>query len=477
MAYDILIIDDEPDICELVSGILEDEGFTARSACSSLKAMELVYHRQPNLVILDVWLGESESDGLKILEQLKREHPMVPVIMFSGHSTIEIAVQAIKDGAYDFLEKPFQVEKLLITIERALELSKLKQENAQLQERQVEHFIFSGKSPSLKQLQQALEAAGNSHNRALLYGEAHVGKSCVARAIHRSSSRCKGPWVHVAPMEDEKELDVALFGMNLPGKNMPRCVGLMEKAHNGTLFFSDITQFPLNIQQKISTVLQRQAFRRIGSDEWIPVDIRFIGSISRDIHTALQKKCLHEELYYRLSTLPIHVPSLKDRRIDIPLIVNDYLDYLSKEKGQKRIRFSEEALLLLQSQPWPGNFRQLFNLLDWVQLNHHNFDGSIASSMLPAECKSHSPFSSTWDKTSNFISLPLREARDAFERDYLLAQVNRFGGNISQTARFVGMERSALHRKLKTLGVMEGQKALGDFKENASDDTHKEEAA
>ena len=453
MSYDILIVDDEPDICYLVSGILDDEGYSSRTANSSITAIDQMNKKRPNLVILDVWLGESERDGLKILEKIKQDHPFVPVIMFSGHSTIEIAVQAIQDGAYDFFEKPFNVEKLLITINRALELYKLKEENEILKEDNKDNFIFSGKSPSLNQLKKSIEYASKSDSKIFLHGKKNVGKAHIARSIHNSSSRSNYPFIEIKPIGDEKKLDVEIFGMDISSSSDEHSVGLIEKANTGTVFINNISKFPLNIQKKLSNIIQKKAFKRIGSNEWIDADIRFIASSSEDIFSSIKRGDIYEDFYYRISNNSISVPSLFDRKLDIPYIINDYLDYLSNKSGNKKISLSEEVIVLLQSHEWPDNFKQLFNVLDWLQFTHNGFDGFISSSMLPEDLKKTSPFSESWNKTSGFISLTLKDARDAFERDYLLAQVNRFGGNISQTAKFIGMERSALHRKLKSLGL------------------------
>ncbi|MBI1954302.1 MAG: sigma-54-dependent Fis family transcriptional regulator [Proteobacteria bacterium] len=457
MAHDILIVDDEADIRELISGILEDEGYTARTAQDGFQAIEEIKKRQPSLVILDVWLGDSERDGLKILDQIKRDHPYVPVIMISGHGTIETAVHAIKKGAYDFIEKPFQTERLFFIIERALESARLKKENDVLKKHTRQETILLGQSAAIHQVRQAIAKAAPTNSRVFIFGPSGSCKEAIAKAIHSQSKRSKGPLeVLNCASSHVDQIEADLFGTEIIGlsSDTPRKIGLLEQSHLGTLFLDEVTALPLNIQNKLIRVLQEQTFCRLGSTQKIHVDVRFIASSCIDVLSLIKKEQFREDLYYRLSVIPIHVPPLKERLIDIPVLLEDAMEQLSATYGLIPRRFTEEAIIVLQSYHWPGNLRQLRNVVEWVLImNHSDPKEPIRSDMLPPEIRSGIPFSCDWSKTADLLSLPLREAREAFERDYLLAQVNRFGGNISQTARFIGMERSALHRKLKALGV------------------------
>ncbi|HLD95551.1 MAG TPA: sigma-54 dependent transcriptional regulator [Alphaproteobacteria bacterium] len=458
MMHDILIVDDEADIRELVSGILEDEGYGCRCAHDGISAMENILARQPSLVILDVWLGDGERDGLKILNQIKRDHPYVPVIMMSGHSTIETAVQAIRSGAYDFIEKPFKTDKLLLLVERSIESAKLKKENDVYKKTfSFQEASLLGNSQSINQLKQALLKAAPTNSRILIKGDTGIGKEGVAAFIHYNSKRAKGPFISfncstVGPDQLESEL----LGTEIMclDESIPRKIGLIEQAHLGTLFLDEVGSLPMPMQNKLIRILQENQFTRLGSTTKIGVDVRIIAAQDHDLKYLIDDGSFREDLYYRLCVIPITIPPLKARTTDIPVLVEHFSSQISATHGVPLKRFSEDAMIMLQSYAWPGNLRQLKNVIEWVMIMHPQ-DGKdiITREMLPSEIHTSAPFSASWDKTSDLIKMPLREAREAFEKDYLLAQVNRFGWNISQTARFIGMERSALHRKLKTLGV------------------------
>lgn len=457
MAQDILIIDDEQDIRDLISGILEDEGYSTRCASDGVSGLEEIIKRQPHLVILDVWLGDSDKDGIKILDTIKRDHPFVQVVMISGHSTIETAVTAIKKGAYDFIEKPFQVERLLLVIQRAIESAQLKRENNELKKSTPVSFDLIGQSSNINQIKQLINKNAETNSRIMIQGLPGTEKESIARLIHHKSKRAQGPFIVVncaSIYPDRVEAD--LFGTEIQNlsPDIPRKIGLLEQAHKGTIFFDEITELPLPIQGKIVKFLQDGFFYRLGSDKKIEVDVRVLGSSNANIQERIDNGHLRVDLYNRLNVVTIDVPQLKERSSDVPLLASFYLEKIAASYGASPRKFSEEAMIILQSYSWPGNQRQLRNVIEWIYINHDPYSREyIRPEHLPTEVKSSIPLTNNWDKASDIIVLPLREARETFERDYLKAQMNRFGGNISQTARFIGMERSALHRKLRALGL------------------------
>ncbi len=454
MAQDILIVDDEKDIRDLVFGILEDEGYQPRAASDGTTALEAIKQRQPNLVILDIWLGDSDRDGLKILEIIKRDHPFVPVIMISGHATIETAVAAIKKGAYDFIEKPFQTERLLVVVERALESAQLKRENADLKLRAGLAIELMGTSVAIQHLRQATEKSAVGNSRIVIVGPSGTGKETIARQLHSYSKRVDGPFVSLNCASIHPDwIEAELFGTDISQQDetTPRKIGLIEKAHNGTLFLDEITELPLPIQFKFLKFLQEKTFMRMGGSTPISVDVRVISASSVDLKDAIQNGHLREDLYYRLNTVQINMPSLKERSADIPLLAEQYMQQAAYLHNGTPRKFSADAIAVLQSYDWPGNLRQLKNVMEWAFIMAPgDYKEPIRGSLLPPELLGNLPSSG---RTAEIVIMPLKEAREAFERDYLVAQVNRFGGNISQTARFIGMERSALHRKLRALGV------------------------
>jgi two-component system nitrogen regulation response regulator NtrX len=460
MAHDILIIDDEADIRSLVSGVLEDEGYVTRTAADGLAGLEAIKARQPSLVILDVWLGESDRDGLKILEIIKRDHPYVPVIMISGHGTIETAVTAIKNGAYDFIEKPFQSARLLLVTQRAIESSRLKRENADLKVKFGDNVDLVGISPSLQAIRQTIERVAPTNSRILITGPSGAGKEIIARKIHMLSRRADRPFVvlNCATLHPDR-LEAELFGTEIAGLDptVPRKIGLLEQAHNGTLYLDEVTDLPLPTQSKLIRVLQDQFFTRLGDSQKVEVDVRIMASSSAHIPQMVQDGHFREDLYYRLNVVPLHVPALQERVTDIPGLFYHFMAQAAMTNGRPPRRLTEEAMVILQSYSWPGNVRQLKNVVEWILIMASGDPrDDVQAEMLPPEVRSDMSLASS-SHAPNIVVLPLREARELFEREYLVAQVNRFGGNISKTARFVGMERSALHRKLRALGVHEGR--------------------
>lgn len=464
MVHDILIVDDEADIRELVSGILSDEGYATRVAADGPSALSAIKFRQPNLVILDVWLGDGERDGLKILEIIKRDHPYVPVIMISGHGTIETAVTAIKKGAYDFIEKPFQSERLLVLVQRAIETARLKRENAELRGKVGSETELIGQSSAIQQICQIIERVGPTNSRVFISGPSGSGKELIARKIHAQSRRREGPFIVVncATLHPDW-VEAELFGTEIIGldPNKPRKIGLLEQAHGGTLYLDEVTDLPLPTQSKLIRMLQDQAFTRLGDHQKVEVDVRVIASTSSNINQVIQDGKFREDLYYRLGVVPIIVPSLQERIIDLPLLAKHFMHLACLAHGRSPRQLTEEAMVMLQTYNWPGNIRQLRNVIEWLLImSPGQSRDPIQVDMLPPEIHTEAHLPQL--QSSSVVVMPLREAREAFEREYLLTQVHRFGGNISKTARFVGMERSALHRKLRALGVYEGRQQEED---------------
>ena len=461
MAHDILVVDDEADIRMLMCGILRDEGYETREAGNALQALAAIRSRLPTLVILDIWLQGSEIDGIEILKIIRRELPSLPVVMISGHGTIETAVAAIKIGAYDFIEKPFKSDRLLLVAERAIEAARLKRENEELRLRAGAEEELIGVSPSMNQLRQQVDRVAPTGSRVLISGPAGAGKEVVARVLHARSRRARGPFVAVncATMRPER-LEIELFGIE-GGPDSPRKVGTFEQAHGGTLFLDDVADMPLETQGKIVRALQEQAFERVGGGP-VEVDVRVIASTNRDLTHEIAMDRFREDLYYRLAVVPLRVPPLRERREDIALFARHFMRRSADAARLASREFGEDALATMRAYEWPGNVRQLSNVVDWLLIMAPGeAKEPIRAEMLPAEIGSIAPNVVKWDKGGEIMTLPLRDAREVFEREYLLAQVTRFGGNISRTAAFIGMERSALHRKLKSLGVGNGAAKLG----------------
>jgi two-component system nitrogen regulation response regulator NtrX len=457
MAQDILIVDDEPDIRMLIEGVLEDEGYAVRQAGDSDAAVAAFRHRRPSLVILDVWLQGSKLDGLGILNAIHTEEPHVPVVMISGHGTIETAVTAIQHGAYDFIEKPFKSDRLLLIVRRALEAARLSRENAELRLRAGVDSELTGGSPAIMGLRAQIERVAPTGSRVLISGPAGSGKEVAARMVHQRSRRAEGPFVALNcatlnPARFEEEL----FGVEVGADpaSSPRRAGVLERAHGGTLLLDEVSDMPTETQGKIVRALQDQTFERIGGSQRVKVDVRVLATTNRDLQTEIAAGRFREDLYYRLAVVPIKMPSLKERREDVPELARHFIERSAENSGIPVRDLSTDALTALQAYDWPGNVRQLRNLMDWLLIMAPGTpQDAIRADMLPAEISQGAPALLSSDPSADLMALPLREARDLFETQYLQAQLLRFGGNISRTAGFVGMERSALHRKLKQLGV------------------------
>ena len=462
MAHDILIVDDEADIRLLTSGILTDEGYQTRQAADSDAAIEAVRARRPSLVLLDIWLQGSRLDGLGILAEIRREHPSVPVVMMSGHGTIETAVSAIKQGAYEFIEKPFQADRLLLVVQRAIESARLRREIEDLKQRSGGDEELLGVSAAIIQLRQAIDRVAPTGSRVLVTGPAGVGKAVVARLLHRSSKRASGPFVVVncAAMHPER-MEAELFGVEQTADGS-RKIGTFEQAHGGTLVLDEVADMPIETQGKIVRILQEQTFDRIGGGKRVEVDVRVMAITNRDLAGEIAGGRFREDLFYRLNVVPLRMPALRERREDIPVLARHFMQRAAQSAGLPVRPLGEDAVVALQAYDWPGNVRQLRNVMDWLLIMTGGDPREpIRADMLPPEIGAITPSVLRWEKSSEIMTLPLREAREVFEREYLLAQVTRFGGNISRTAAFVGMERSALHRKLKLLGVNPDEKGRG----------------
>lgn len=463
MAADILIVDDEADIRELVSGILEDEGHRTRLARDSDEALRIIEERRPQLVILDIWLQGSRLDGLEVLSVIKRTYPELPVVIISGHGNVETAVTAIKRGAYDYIEKPFKADRLVLVTLRALEASSLKREVRELKERSTVSAEMIGKSPAINQLKGAIDRLAPTNSRILIRGASGAGKELAARLLHQKSHRADGPFIvlNAASMAPDR-VEEELFGTE-DRSGGPRKVGALEEAHGGTLYIDEVADMPIETQGKVLRVLVEQKFQRIGGAQKVSVDVRIVSSTSRDLERDMGEGRFREDLYHRLNVVPLRVPGLAERREDIPDLIQYFVSQLSQASGLAPRRIGEDAIAVLQAHDWPGNVRELRNNIERLMILAGGDPSTvITADMLPDEIGSNVPLPVNGG-AEHLMSLPLREAREIFEREYLLAQINRFGGNISRTAEFVGMERSALHRKLRALGVSSDHRS-GDLK-------------
>ncbi len=453
MASDILVVDDEADIRNLVSGILEDEGHETREAADSDSALAAISDRRPSLIFLDIWLQGSKLDGLELLDVIREQHPDMPVVVISGHGNIETAVAAIKSGAYDYVEKPFKADRLILLAERALETSSLRKQVKDLEKRTPDMPEMIGSSLALSQLRSTIEKVAQTNSRIMVIGPSGSGKEMVARTIHRQSLRADGPFVIInAATITPENMEIELFGVE-SGEGRGAKVGALEEAHNGTLLLDEVSEMPRETQTKILRVLVEQKFERVGGGKKVAVDVRILSSTSVDLEARIAEGSFREDLFHRLAVVPIKVPPLADRREDVPELISAFMEQIEAQSGVKQCEIGEDAMAVLQAHSWPGNLRQLRNNVERLMILSRGEDGEpVRADQLPDEVSDMLP-TTPGSGDDHIMSLPLREAREAFERDYLVAQITRFGGNISKTASFVGMERSALHRKLKSLGI------------------------
>ena len=454
---DILIVDDEKDIRELISEILIDEGYSTRLAGNSEECLGQVSEALPSLLILDIWLKDSTMDGIDILKKVKIDFPHVPVVIISGHGNIEIAVSAIKQGAYDFIEKPFNLEQLLVVVRRAMETSTLRRENEELKSKDKMSLELVGESLLFRNFVSNLDKVSKANSRVLLTGAPGSGKETAARYIHENSKQFKGNFVSLnCSTVNQEDFEKIIFGFE--SKNGLETLGALEKANGGTIFLDEVSELPIEIQGKLLKVIVENSISRVGSNKKILVNLRFISATSLDLSEKIRNKNFREDLFHRLSVVPITIPNLNDRTEDIPILANYFANKLSSNNGLTNREFTDEALTLLQGMNWPGNIRQLKNTIERALILGDPSEKITGDELIISESKTEEFDEKAYLITSEFASLSLREAREIFERDYLKVQINRFGGNISKTAEFVEMERSALHRKLKSLGISSAQK-------------------
>lgn len=460
MALDILIIDDEDDIRDLIAGILEDEGFETRQAHDADSGLNEIARRRPSLVFLDIWMQGSRLDGLQLLDVFQSQHPDMPVVMISGHGNVETAVSAIRRGAYDYIEKPFKIDRLLLITQRAMEATRLKSEVADLRERTTSKAVdMVGSSPALQQVRGVIEKSAPTNSRIFISGASGTGKGLVARQLHLRSARAEAPFVEInCSLYSPDEVQVVLFGRETREKTgvLRTEVGALERAHGGTIYLSEVASLPAVAQQALLRTLVENKFNRVGGTVPVPIDVRIISSSSQNVAQLIEEGQFRSDLFHRLSIVPIHLTPLKERREDVPPLVAIFIDQVCRMHNLRSLSVGDDAVAVLQAQDWPGNARQLRNSIERLLIlvkDQAPPDGVITASLLPSDIGEVLPTVGDTDGSAHLMSLPLREAREVFERQYLLAQIERFGGNISKTAEFVGMERSALHRKIKSLGL------------------------
>lgn len=454
---DILIVDDERDIRELISEILIDEGYSTRLSGNSAECLNQVSNDPPSLLILDIWLKDSNMDGIDILKKVKVDYPQVPVVIISGHGNIEIAVSAIKQGAYDFIEKPFNIEQLLVVVRRAMETSSLRRENKELKQKDTVQYELKGESLAFRNLMVNLDKVSKAKSRVLITGSSGAGKETSARYIHENSKQISGNFINInCSVFDRDELDRVLFGYE--NKQGVQEVGALEKANRGTIYLDKVSKIPLELQGKILKFLVENTINRLGSSKKVEVDCRVISSTNSDLTEQIKNKQFREDLFHRLNVVPIKIPSLCERIDDIPILAKHFVKELSSINGLLPREFTDEALSFLQGMNWPGNIRQLKNVIERVLILGDPSDKINSDELVFTPSKLQDSDDKVNIISSELAGMSLREAREIFERDYLMLQINRFGGNISKTSAFVEMERSALHRKLRSLGINSGQK-------------------
>jgi len=459
MALEVLVVDDEADIRELVSGVLEDEGYAVRAAADSSQTLDAIEERRPSMVLLDVWLQGSKLDGLQLLQEIKQRDPTIPVLVISGHGNLDTAVAAVREGAVDFIEKPFEAERLIYLVDRATETDRLRRENQTLRLQVGQEDQLQGSSVAINTVRATLKRVAPTGSRVLISGPPGVGKEIAARMIHQWSPRARAPFIVLsAAMMSPDRVEEELFGSEAEGVIRS---GLLEHAHGGTLFLDEIADMPLTTQAKILRVLTDQSYTRVGGQRAVKVDVRVLSATSRNLQDEIVAGRFREDLYYRLNVVPVRLPPLRERREDIPELVSHFLARIAAERRMAAPTISEEAMAALQAHDWPGNVRQLRNIIErTLILAPGDRAARIEVDLLPPEVLDNQSAVSGANTGMAIMGSPLREAREAFEREYLKIQIRRFSGNISRTASFIGMERSALHRKLKALGI--GEKREGE---------------
>jgi two-component system nitrogen regulation response regulator NtrX len=460
MARDILIVDDEDDIRDLIAGILEDEGYETRQAHDADSALNEVAKRRPSLIYLDIWMQGSRLDGLQLLDVLQTQHPDVPVVMISGHGNVETAVSAIRRGAYDYIEKPFKIDRLLLITQRAMEATRLRSEVEELRGRaNTQATDLVGASAVLQAARAVIEKSAPTNSRIFIAGPSGSGKGLAARLIHQRSPRAEAPFVEInCSLYSPDEVPVVLFGRETREKTgtVRTEVGALERAHGGTLYLSEVAALPQPVQASLLRTLVENKFNRVGGTVGVPIDVRIISGSSQNVAQLIETQAFRSDLFHRLSIVPLQLSPLRERREDVPALVELFLDQIARMHNLKSLAIGADAIAVLQAQEWPGNARQLRNSIERLLIlikDSPPENGMITAQLLPPDIGEVLPTVGDTDESAHLMSLPLREAREVFERQYLMAQIERFGGNISKTAEFVGMERSALHRKIKSLGL------------------------
>ena len=450
MTKEILVIDDNLDIRQLISSILIDQGYIVREAANFDQALFEINKKLPDVLIIDVKLDKGDYDGIELLKRLKKIDDEVPAIMISGHANVQMAVDSLKLGAFEFIQKPFSSERLLNFLSRAIEYVELKKEKRSLENKLFHSYDIVGKSQTITKVKSLINKLRNTESRIFISGPPGSGKELVARQIHKQSLRSNKPFVVVnGALLDLQKYEFELFG----SENVNEIInfGFFEKAKDGTLLIDEVTEIPLETQAKILRVLTDQKFRRVDGSKEINVNVRIITTSSKNIREEVDKGNFREDLYHRLNVVPIFLPPLKDRPEDIPDLLNYFSKKIAELNGINEIKLDTDFDLYYKYQ-WPGNVRELRNLVERISIlsvdeNPNNINQLVHDSL------THKSMSQSIDSYDNVLSYPLKEAREQFEKNYLTSQLKKHKGNISKTAEFIGMERSALHRKLKTLGV------------------------
>ena len=451
MKTEILVIDDNVDIRFLICNILKEKGYTVRSATNYKQAFNEINSKLPNLAIIDIKLDKGDKDGIDLLKVLMKKDKSLPVIMISGHANVQVAVEAIRIGAYEFVEKPFSSEKLLNYVKRAIEVTQIKEEKSNAENKLFHSFDLIGESVEILKIKKTIEKLAAAESRILITGHTGTGKELVARKIHKNSSRADNPFVVFnAALLQEKKYEKQLFGEEYTNGDIN--YGILEKANHGTLLLDEVSEIPIEIQSNILRTLIDQKFKRINGTKDIYVNIRVISSTSKDLKALIKEEKFREDLYHRLNVVPIHLPPLQSRTEDIPLLIKYFKNKIAEINGITEADIDENNDLLY-SYDWPGNIRELRNLIERVTILSLHEDKKDTNKLLTDILKENPVSLSNNDVLNNTLSYPLKEAREQFEKKYLITQLKKNNGNISKTADFIGMERSALHRKLKSLGI------------------------
>jgi len=451
MHKEILVIDDNPDIRFLICNILKEQNFVVRSAANYDQALIEINKRVPDLAIIDIKLDKPDKDGIDLLKILTKKNKLTPIIMISGHATVQIAIEAIKIGAYEFIEKPFSKEKILNYVKRGLESSELKKEKDIIENKLFHSFDLIGKSPSITRIKKIIDKLSTSESRVLISGPTGSGKELVARKIHKSSMRAKEPFVIInSALLKEKTYEKELFGEEFEDGNIS--FGALERANKGTLLIDEVSELPLETQANVLRVLIDQKFKRLNGSKDISVNIRLISSTSKNLNELVKAKKFREDLYHRLNVMPLELTPLSTRTEDIPLLIEYFKNKLSDINGIKltEIDINNDNLYTYN---WPGNIRELRNLVERITILSSNEDKENINKLVEDILNSSSKIEPNVNIFEKSFTSTLKEAREHFEKKYLLTQLKKHHGNISKTADFIGMERSALHRKLKLLGI------------------------